>query len=321
MVDITRRVEALQAEMRPLVAKLKAVVGGPMPELSTGDHCSEPYDCPFLEHCQSFEPALPEFPLRCLPHLSRKSLARLTEAGYRDVRDVPEGELTSDLHKRVAAATRRAQTFVSAEFHQVLADIPYPRFFLDFETANFAIPRWMGTRPYQQLPFQFSCHRQAASGRVTHRAFLDVSGESPLLAFVDALLESVESTGPILVWNKGFEAGCLRAIAARFPKLRGALNRVIDRMVDLLVLYRKHYYHPDMRGSWSIKAVLPTVAPDLTYDGLDIAGGSQAQYAYIEAIDPATTAQRREEIRSQLLIYCERDTVAMIALMALKNPL
>jgi len=70
-----------------------------------------------------------------------------------------------------------------------------------------------------------------------------------------------------------------------------------------------------MRGSWSIKAVLPTVAPELAYDDLDICGGTEAQSAYMEAIHPDTPSHRRDELRTQLLAYCERDTYAMMRLM------
>lgn len=47
------------------------------------------------------------------------------------------------------------------------------------------------------------------------------------------------------------------------------------RTVDLLPVARRHWYHRDQRGSWSIKAVPPAIAADLGYDGLEMrtAGG------------------------------------------------
>lgn len=87
----------------------------------------------------------------------------------------------------------------------------------------------------------------------------------------------------------------------------------MPRLVDLLPIAQAHYYHPDQHGSWSIKHVLPAMAPDLSYDALDgVQDGGAASAAYVEAIDPATGAGRREKIREQLLAYCRMDTKGMI---------
>ena len=90
----------------------------------------------------------------------------------------------------------------------------------------------------------------------------------------------------------------------------------IARLVDLEPLARKGYYHPDMMGSWSIKGLIPTIAPKLDYQkGLgEIREGGAAQLAYLKAIHAGTTPERRAAIRKDLLAYCERDTLAMVRL-------
>ena len=311
--DVTDEVEALVPLVPGIVEALKRVASGPMPAIQTGNHCSEPYGCPFLAHCQESEPTGPEFPVHLLPR-SGAVVARLTDAGYRDLRDVPDTELTNATHRRVASVTRTGVTFVSDALQNLLADIRFPRAYLDFETITFIVPRWLGTRPFQQLPFQFSCHTESSDGAVRHDAFLDVSGDSPLAGFVSSLLAAVTGAEAVVVWNKGFEGARLRELAERFPEHAGGLLAIVDRMVDLLPLYRRHYYHRDMRGSWSIKAVLPTVAPDLNYQGLDVADGGEAQRAYMQASHPEATAGDCERLRAQLLAYCERDTLAMVRL-------
>jgi hypothetical protein len=61
-------------------------------------------------------------------------------------------------------------------------------------------------------------------------------------------------------------------------------------LVDLLPITRSHYYHPTQHGSWSIKAVLPAMVPELGYDALGgVQNGGQAQEAYLEAVDAATS--------------------------------
>jgi len=313
-VDITAEVEALQEEIPRVVAALKRVAAGALPDIRTGKHCATPYECPFIAHCRKDEPPIPDFPVELLPRAGAL-VDRLRSEGHRDLREVPLASLSNPMHLRIAHATRTNRPYVSTELANLLAAVPYPRHYLDFETASFAVPRWLGTRPYQPLPFQFSCHHESASGELAHTEFLDASGDSPLASFVDRLLEAVGTSGPIVVWNQGFEASRLKDLATMFPSQGPALLHVIERMVDLLPIHREHYYHRDMKGSWSIKAVLPTVAPDLDYANLDLGGGTDAQAAYMESIHPDTTDARRAELRGQMLAYCRRDTYAMVRLM------
>jgi hypothetical protein len=70
-----------------------------------------------------------------------------------------------------------------------------------------------------------------------------------------------------------------------------------------------------MHGSWSIKAVLPTVAPELGYEALgEVRDGLAAQTAYLEAIDAKTPEPRRTALRRALLDYCRHDTLALVRL-------
>lgn len=313
LVDITAEVEALVPLIPRIVEELKQVSVGSMPAITTGDGCLAPYECPFLAHCRAAEPPGPEFPIDLLPRAGAL-VGRLADAGFSNLCDVPEAELSNPMHQRIASATRTAEAFVSDDLQRLLADIDYPRSYLDFETITFVVPRWLGTRPFQQLPFQFSLHTEPREGAMRHDAFLDLSGHSPLQGFVESLLDRIAPKGPVIVWNQGFEGARLRELAKLFPRHAEGLLAIIDRMVDLLPIYRRHYYHRDMRGSWSIKAVLPTIAPDLDYRTLDVADGGEAQKAYLRAFDPSTAAEEREQLRTHLLAYCERDTWAMVRL-------
>ena len=176
------------------------------------------------------------------------------------------------------------------------------------------VPRWLGTRPFQQLPFQFSWHIELQAGELRHADFLDVSGTAPMPSFVKRLQQVIGDHGPVLVWGKGFEGARLRELALMFPEHRDWLLAIVERMVDLLPIYRAHFYHRDMRGSWSLKSVLPTIAPDLDYRDLQIGDGGAAQQAYRRAIQPNTPAEESESLRRQLLAYCARDTEAMTRL-------
>ena len=125
----------------------------------------------------------------------RNIITDLRDAGIEDVRDIPYGVLTNERHIMVWQATRANQAFISPALGTEFAKLPYPRFYLDFETINFVIPWWAGTRPHQQLPFQWSCHIERQNGELEHREFLDTSGNAPMRAFAESLIAAVELMG------------------------------------------------------------------------------------------------------------------------------
>lgn len=310
LADITADVEAIIDQIPGIVHELQAVAIDEMPAISTGSHCTNPYGCPFIDYCSIGKPTPAEFPVSLLPR-GGELIDRLLEAGYADLRDVPVTELTSAMHLRVAEVTRTGETFISPELNRLLEAITYPRYYLDFETISFIVPRWLGTRSFQQVPFQYSCHIESANGDIEHREFLDVSGNSPMLGFIEQLMHDVGNTGAIVVWNQGFEASRLGDLATMYPQYAKQLQAIVRRMVDLLPIYRRHYYHRDMRGSWSIKNVLPTIAPDLDYSDLVICGGQAAQETYKEILCSKSSNAEKKALEQSLLAYCKRDTLAM----------
>ena len=316
-VDLTDEAFARTDEVRGWIADAQAVVARKKaPRTATGAQCSDPYECGFLAHCQSQEPQA-EHPVHWLPRRGSALKAHIEAHGTRELRDLPD-DLLNPTQQRVKAATLSGQAFFDQNAAaQALAGHKLPGFFLDFETIQFGVPIWQGTRPYQQMPFQFSVHRLGRTGRVAHQAFLDLTGGNPSLPFAQALLAACGERGPVFVYNSAFEQTRIRELAERHPRLAPALHAINDRIVDLLPVARQHYYHPSQQGSWSIKAVLPALCPDLRYDNLDgVQDGGAAQQAYLEAIAPATSAARKAELERQLLAYCRLDTWAMVRLWA-----
>lgn len=309
--DVTRSVEDLLPEVPQWISAARATLVGADPRTAPGKQCTHPFECPFRQHCVPKEPGADGFPPEILPH-GGTIAAQLRAEGYNDLRDVPDGRLTNARHRRIWQATRDDRPVLDAAARRVLHGLGWPRDYLDFETIQFAVPIWIGTRPYQQIPFQWSCHREQQDGSITHHSFLADGTGDPRRAFAESLLGRIGTQGPILVWNAAFERTRLRELAEAFPNLAASLNAAVARIFDLLPLARAHYYHRDMRGSWSIKAVLPTIAPELGYDDLDVGDGAMAQEAFLELIHPETESVRRLELRTALLRYCERDTWAMV---------
>jgi hypothetical protein len=223
--------------------------------------------------------------------------------------------LTSETQQRIRRITRQGVAERLPGAARDLRALGYPRYYLDFECIQFAIPVWEETRPYDQIPFQWSCHVERAEQRPDHYEFLDTSGRDPRRAFAEALLEVCGEAGPIVVYNQAFEKRIIRELADRFPDLGGKLLALNARIVDLLPIVKRNYYHPDMRGSWSLKSVLPCLVPELRYSDLGaVQDGTQAQQAYFDLTGGDLDAAAAERLRRELLAYCRLDTCAMLAI-------
>jgi CRISPR/Cas system-associated exonuclease Cas4 (RecB family) len=311
--DLTEEALARREEVATWIQEAQVIAARQEePVIDTGSHCSDPFDCPFLAYCNRGKAEV-EYPLTSLPRFRATAREQLESEGVVDLRDVPD-EALNDQQLRVKTASVSGEIWFDREGASAdLAPHGFPAWFLDFETVSFPVPVWTGTRPYQQLPFQYSLHRVDASGELSHEAFLDLTGEDPGEAFARTLVDQCGDTGPVFVYNASFERGVMSKLAERFPKHASGLEGIIDRLVDLLPVARNRYYHPDQHGSWSIKAVLPCLVPDLSYGDLEgVADGNMASTAFREAIAESTTEERRKEIEQELLAYCHLDTLAMV---------
>ncbi len=314
--DLTEEAFERGDEVQEWIGEAQEVAARPrMPRACTGPQCSTPFECGFWTYCSSLETQA-QVPANVLPRVQSRALRALfAEAGALELADVPD-DLLNAIQLRVKTHTLAGTVFFDkARSVAALARHPVPAYFVDFETAQLVIPQWAGFRPYQQVPFQFSVHKLDRQGRLTHREFLDLSGADPTRGFAEALIRDCGKRGAVYVYNAGFERGRVRELAERYPDLADALLAINDRMVDLLPIAQTHYYHPGQQGSWSIKKVLPAVAPELRYDDLDgVQDGSMAMEAYQEAIDPTTCPERKAQLRTQLSRYCALDTFAMVRL-------
>ncbi|WP_181919472.1 DUF2779 domain-containing protein [Alkalilimnicola ehrlichii] len=144
--------------------------------------------------------------------------------------------------------------------------------------------------------------------------FLDLSGEPPMRACAQHLLAALGEAGPVLVYGD-FERRMLHQLAQRLPDLKQPLRALAERVVDLLPWVQQHYYHRDMHGAWSLKAVVPTLAAGNTLAPADeVSEGLGAQVAYLEAIAATTSLSRRQALAAALKNYCGRDVDGLVAM-------
>lgn len=309
-------IEPLLEQVSEWIADARAVLASSEPDILPGLQCDDPFECPFKSHCSKYIEAEPEqeYPLNIFYRMSGAAIDTLRTKGYADARAVPQ-EYLNNTQRWIQRVSQTGQAELDATAAHILSAYSYPRYYLDFETIALAVPRWAQTSPYRtQVPFQWSCHIEDANMQLEHAMFLDVSGDDPRRTCAESLIATLGSEGPIFVYFQAFEKGRIRELAELYPELTDRLLALNERIVDLLPIARAHYYHPAMKGSWSIKAVLPTVAPEISYGDLDVSDGMAAQDAYKEILHTQTPAERKIMLENGLRDYCTLDTLAMVKL-------
>jgi hypothetical protein len=291
--EMTRRILPMQKDIPAALLSLQEMLkSGVFPDIAMGTQCNKPFSCDFLDFCRQ----------SCV---------------------VEEEEVN------VRQASRDQDAL-----DEFLADLEFPLYYMDFETIQFAVPRYDESRPYQQIPFQYSLHVQASSeiakwrdsennGRregekasdLTHYEFLGTPPDDPRPKFIESLLARIGESGSIIVWNQAFEKTRLKEIARDFPEYATRIELLFDRFADLMVPFRrKHLYMPEMNGSYSLKAVLPALIPDLSYSDLNIQEGGTASLTYESLYydeEPDSVRLKRDN----LLEYCKMDTMSMLRIL------
>ena len=203
------------------------------------------------------------------------------------------------------------QPFVNDSLASALSQIEFPAAFLDFEAVNPAIPVYLGTRTYQAIPFQWSLHILDSEGGVEHRSFLNEDASDPRESLAQALLEAMPSMGSIVTYSN-YERRVVNELALHLPRYSERLRALRERMVDLLAIVRGNIRHPEFKGSYSLKSVLPVLVPDSGYADLEIAEGMSAGASHARMVGDETPAGERAAIQEALFAYCARDTEAMV---------
>ncbi len=298
------------------VALLKKVLKQKdIPVVDIGPHCNSPYTCDFTDHCW-----------KKIPDNSVFNIARLTEVKKFDLYtkniinfiDIPDDyPLNENQWMQVKGEINNETTIDKKKIKEFVSDLQYPLYFLDFETFSSAVPLFDKSKPYQQLVFQYSLHvLKNNKSTAVHKEFLaEVNGSDPRVPFVVQLISDVGDDGDILVYNISFEKSKLAELALAFPKYKSMLNKIIDRLKDLMVPFQKRwYYTPEMQGSYSIKKILPALVPELSYDVLNIQEGGTASSIFASMLKGEFEGDITQA-RNDLLAYCKMDTLAMVELL------
>jgi hypothetical protein len=320
LVEITESVLANQENISIRKEELVQMLNqGIEPEKNIGKHCGNPFSCDYIQHCWNHIPKNSVFNLAS----ARGKDWKLYEQGINAIEEIPDDfKLT---HRQRVQVNGVKFNTSHADIHKVrdfLLRFTPPLYFFDFETINPAIPVLNGTSPFNQTPFQYSLHITDDEGNITnHSEFLaepkDFQNpndriQDPRYKLIRKMKHDIKKGGSLVAYNSAFEITRLKELALAFPEEKEFLEDVISRFVDLLVPFRSAWYYlPEMGASASIKSVLPAIAPEFSYNDLEISNGGLASETFLSMVTGEFNDDALQT-RENLLKYCERDTEGMV---------
>ena len=309
--DVTGPVIAFLPQVPDEIARQREMLAGPLPDVPIGAQCFEPRECPFIR--------------RCWPHgadhignlagVGPKKTVGYLARGITSIGHLPAKEKLNFTQRRQLKAMAEQRIIVEPTLARALEPFAGKVGFLDFETIARAIPVWPGMAPWQQAAAQFSYHERQADGSYTHAAFL-AEGPGDARPPLAAAMVRATARAERVVTYTAFEKTRIRELQRAVPDLAAELAALEAKLIDLFPVVRNCVYHPDFRGSFSLKAILTPLVPELTYSDLVIVDGRVAsvEIARLLFVADKIPRQERDRVRQELLDYCERDTWAMVKL-------
>ena len=320
LFKITDVAQADQVEENSIAANLpiaeRLLASEEEPAIDLSVNCKNPYLCGFWPYCSRHIPSPSVFDLYRMPFAKKIEYYKKGKITYQDLLFDP-GITSPKQVRQILYAVSDQGTYVNKEsIRDFLDTLSFPLYFLDFETMQTVIPRFVGTKPYAQIPFQYSLHYIEREGdELKHTEYLAKSGTDPRRELAERLCADIPMNVCVTAYNKSFECTRIKELAAAFPDLADHLLNIEANIRDLLVPFQTGcYYNRAMGGSFSIKSVLPALFPDdpaLDYHNLDgVHHGGEAMTLFPKIKDMPPEEQKKA--RYNLLKYCELDTFAMV---------
>jgi hypothetical protein len=317
MEDISEQVDYLKDETESEVKKaLDIIKQKEEPVVRILKQCTAPYACTFLDYCWKDIPKKSIYSIA--GGLNETKLNMLLDEGILEIKDIPEGVITSSKGLMHHHVEKHDKVHIEQEnINDELSNLEYPLYFLDYETFAPGVPLFDGYRPYQRMTFQYSLHIQdKPGGELKHYEYLAKDYEDPSHGLAEDLSNRIGKTGTVIAWNMSFEKGCNTEMGDRYPEFASFFEDVNNRMFDLMQVFKKGFYvDKEFHGSASLKKVLPVLVPDLSYNELEIHDGGTASNSWGDMINPETEEKKKKEIYDNLMKYCELDTLAMVRIL------
>ena len=279
---------------------------GKIPDIKIGAHCFQPYECDFLSTCwkNTNDPSS----VLTLGKLTKQAMFELYDNNIRRIDEIDINTIEhQEIKIQVQAAIEQKEQIVKKEIEKFIAGIKLPLCSLDIEVWMPAIPYYQGTKPFQQIPFLFSMISEE-DGKIKQYSYFKPIAEDLRKAFLEQILQSTKAFETVLMFDKSLEEMVLNQLMDLFPEYKNDILELKSKIIDIAEPIRKgNYYHPEMKGNFSLKSLAPLVNKDSVFEKLDVQSGISAMYIYESLLEQNPI--EAETIKQQLIDYCELDAL------------
>ena len=307
--EVTQLVNALN-DIPDRITHQLAMLAGPQPTPKIGEHCRKPNECAFMGRCW---PSAHDSVLM-IQGMRYDKRFELHHAGVPSIGALPANFKLNDVQRRQRRAIEAGSLIVEPTLAGALEPFQNCALgFLDFETVYRAVPRWEGTRPWQQIGVQWSFHERTASGSYLHRECIAEPDCDPRHDVARALVEATSGVDKVAMYTP-FERTQIRMMQEMNPSLAGELAALEAKLLDLNTVVKNCVYHPQFGGSFSLKEVLPALVGTSYKDTVTILDGQEAsvKLARLLFYNGELNDIERASLKRELLAYCKQDTWAMV---------
>ena len=326
-VDITKDVLNEEKKVEDLINKFLPIKESTCPKIQVGPQCKDPYPCHYFDKCSPPETDINNVSYKILPYYGKKIETYCKKNKIEKLKDMPKDLLQSsrkdyaeNYHQIIQEAHIKNIPWVNKDISEQFKKWKMPFYFMDFETIQQGVPIIKNTKPFEQVPFQWSVHKLSEKGKALEEfSFIDFDDQDIELNFLKKLIETLGDKGTIFVHNHPFEKGVLNKLKEK-PKMKSysdQVDSIIDRIEDTLELTRKNFYSPEMFGKYSLKKIIKGIPTQISYESEDedaVSDGSDAQLAWFKCTDPETKPKEKENYKKELIKYCSKDTYALFDL-------
>lgn len=283
------------------------------PESILGKHCFKGGICPFFRTCF---PEIPEENIFSLGGMHLLDKLELFENGKTKIEDIPDSYNLNDFSRIQIESSKKDEIIVNRNgLEDFISKLTFPLYFTDFEAVQAAVPVYKNTSPFQMILFQYYLVKYLSLTEKEEYSFLPDANEDPREKFIKTFMERTEGEGSIIVFDTSSEKKMLREIGKVFPDYNDSIENRIERMLDLKEPFEKlYFYHPEMKGSKTLKSIIKAIRNDNGYHEMEIGDGGSASILY-EIFLYEGKKYPTEEFRNDLIKYCKKDVVSMVEIL------
>lgn len=313
IIDLTDKIISQKQSLEPKLLELESDMKKDISTISSVRKCKTPKDCRNTKICWKEITDFSLYDLRESGHIMQS----IFDSGVDSLERIPESiELNFPQKVQIQCSIHKKPHIDKKSISEFIEKFRYPLHFLDFETINPALPVYPKTKPFQHIPFLYYLFRQITpESPIEEFYYYDDFETDPRKSILERLSTEILPNGSLICYNDLIERRCIVESVQLHKEYESWYASIQDSFLDISKPFRNFwYYHPDQKGSASLKSVLSPLT-GLSYSNLEIKEGGTANLEFLKLKLDSPDATNRFDILEKIKLYCRMDSLAMVKIL------